>query len=418
MKDLSSVTVQMNHEEVAPGAIRQQVERIIASNSFRTSRRYPRFLQYIVEKSLSGESEGVKERLIGADVFERPFDYDVTSDPIVRVAAGEIRKRLAQYYVQEGHELELRIELPPGSYVPHFHWPRQAVAPEIPAAEVAEPDPTPNLENEIAVSLQPELSSVHPQRWTVLIWIAAAIFIVAGTGWWWFHLPASNHLDDLWAPIVENGTSTVLCVGDLNSVMDKVQPEEDEDLVSAQKLRNHVGPNDAGALARVAGLLGSKKRKFTVVLADSATLTDLHVAPAVLIGAFDNSWTQKLLADQRFQLVNDENTGIRKISDSQNPKRQDWEISAKTSVKRLDRDFALISRIVSPSTGQEELVLAGLGPYGTVAATEFVTDPIYFQEFLRKAPRGWVNHDLQIVIYTDVVNGRSGAPHVLDFVIR
>src|SRR5450755_4606955 len=62
------------------------------------------------------------------EVFGGDASYDTTSDPIVRVTAAEIRKRIAQYYQEPGHAAELRISLPPGSYVPHFDWPQAATS--------------------------------------------------------------------------------------------------------------------------------------------------------------------------------------------------------------------------------------------------------------------------------------------------
>ena len=63
-------------------------------------------------------------------VFHRPPDYDANADPIVRVTAGEIRKRIAQYYHEEDAAGEIQIDLRPGSYVPEFH-PVAFVATEI-----------------------------------------------------------------------------------------------------------------------------------------------------------------------------------------------------------------------------------------------------------------------------------------------
>jgi len=81
------------------------------------------FLRFVVEQTLAGKTEALKERTLGVDVFARPSHYDTNDDPIVRVTAGEIRKRIAQYYQEPGHEEELRIYLPLGSYVPHFFPP-------------------------------------------------------------------------------------------------------------------------------------------------------------------------------------------------------------------------------------------------------------------------------------------------------
>ena len=63
------------------------------------------------------------------EIFGRDAEYDTASDPIVRVTAAEIRKRVAQYYQDPTHDQELRIALPSRSYIPQFHWPKGAADP-------------------------------------------------------------------------------------------------------------------------------------------------------------------------------------------------------------------------------------------------------------------------------------------------
>src|SRR3974390_2737414 len=104
-------------------AIRDQLERILASPLFKNSKRYPNLLRFVVERALEGHADPLKERTLGIEVFGRAPDYDTNLDHIVRTTAGEIRKRIAQYYHEPGHESEIRIDLPLGSYVPEFNWP-------------------------------------------------------------------------------------------------------------------------------------------------------------------------------------------------------------------------------------------------------------------------------------------------------
>ena len=101
--------------------IRMQVERIVSSSHFSSSKRYPSLLRYVVEESLAGRTENLKERIVGIEVFSREPDYDTNDDHIVRNAASEVRKRLARYYQEVGLGDEIRIDLPPGKYVPIFH---------------------------------------------------------------------------------------------------------------------------------------------------------------------------------------------------------------------------------------------------------------------------------------------------------
>src|ERR1035438_4049524 len=115
---------------VDPAAVREELERILASPQFRNSKRHSCFLRYVVEETLRGEAGQLKERTVGVRVFGLEPGYDTSTNPVVRVSAGELRKRLLQYYHAPDHGGEPRIDLPPGSYVPEF-----APAP----AEAAEP---------------------------------------------------------------------------------------------------------------------------------------------------------------------------------------------------------------------------------------------------------------------------------------
>src|SRR5580698_11334519 len=102
------------------GLVRQHLKALTGSHAFAGSKRTQDFLQLIVEHALEGEVDSLRERMIGAEMFGRPIDYDTGSDSVVRVKATEVRKRLAQYYLETDEKTEVRIELPSGSYVPRF----------------------------------------------------------------------------------------------------------------------------------------------------------------------------------------------------------------------------------------------------------------------------------------------------------
>ena len=100
--------------------IREQLEIVLASPQFCNSKRYPALLSYIVEHALNGNTDSLKERSLGIEVFGRTPTYDTNSDTVVRYSAGEVRKRLALYYSEHGKDAAIRISLPAGSYVPEF----------------------------------------------------------------------------------------------------------------------------------------------------------------------------------------------------------------------------------------------------------------------------------------------------------
>src|SRR5437773_10436736 len=102
-------------------AIREHLSALLSSAAFAQVDRLKRFLRYVVEETVAGRNENLKEYSIGVEVFDREASFDPRTDPIVRVQARRLRARLARYYEDEGRRDEMRIELPKGSYAPEFH---------------------------------------------------------------------------------------------------------------------------------------------------------------------------------------------------------------------------------------------------------------------------------------------------------
>src|SRR5258706_12819799 len=111
---------QDSSRSIPTASIRVALGRVLHSQGFGASRRSQDFLRYVVERTLDGQADTLKERTIGTDVFGRLSGYDPSDDATVRVKAGEVRKRLGLYYATEGHADEIRIEMPAGTYVPEF----------------------------------------------------------------------------------------------------------------------------------------------------------------------------------------------------------------------------------------------------------------------------------------------------------
>ncbi len=133
---------------------RRQLERVLASPGFLRNERMSRFLRFLADRHLEGNDQQLKESVIAVEVFGRRTDHDPAQDSIVRTEAGRLRARLAEYYVGEGKDDPIVIELPKGGYIPAFQ----------------------------SRDGRPRGS----RRW---IWMAAAAVFVAalGIGWWLTH---------------------------------------------------------------------------------------------------------------------------------------------------------------------------------------------------------------------------------------
>ena len=101
-------------------SVNDQVARITKSPPLVSSPSLCRFLRYIVEETLAGRASGIKEQVLGLEVFDRGQDFNPRLDPIVRVQARNLRSRMAKYYEGPGQADPIRIELPKGTYIPVF----------------------------------------------------------------------------------------------------------------------------------------------------------------------------------------------------------------------------------------------------------------------------------------------------------
>ncbi len=148
---------------LSPDAIQAELERVLASRYFREAYRLNRFLRFIVEVTLRGEGATIKEYVLALEVFDSSPQFDTKADSKVRVQAGNLRNRLAEYYGAEGRGDPVRIEIPKGSYVPVF----SARPPEVAAVEAP----------------QPLRAKVARPRWPAVAGMAVLLLFVAAIGY-------------------------------------------------------------------------------------------------------------------------------------------------------------------------------------------------------------------------------------------
>ncbi len=134
-------------ESVTPGGISPPeviatLDKVVASPAFGRVERPARFLRHLVETTLAGESDRLKESVLGVEVFSRPASWDPRLDAVVRQEAARLRKRLTRYYETEGARDSIRIDLPVGGYVPVFSRAFQAIEPSE-AVDARPVDPPP-----------------------------------------------------------------------------------------------------------------------------------------------------------------------------------------------------------------------------------------------------------------------------------
>src|SRR4051794_5171240 len=115
-------------------SVRAQIDRLIQSKAFETSEVHRRLLQYLAEKSLTGEAERLKEYTIGLEAFAKPPSYDPKHDSIVRLQVGRVRQKLAAYYQTEAAGDAVLVSRPKGAFTLNFETFHPAEQPAPPAS--------------------------------------------------------------------------------------------------------------------------------------------------------------------------------------------------------------------------------------------------------------------------------------------
>ncbi len=407
-------------DELQTAAILRELDRILKSPSFRTSKRCQQFLSYVVQHSLEGETELLRERSIGAELFQRPISYATGEDGVVRVLASEVRKRLTQYYHERAGSSQVRIELPVGSYGPEFHW-----NPDAPPMDLETPR---RAENRNKLWL---LTVTALGLGLVLVLVVVTTHVRSGR-------PRESALDQFWSPVFATSQPVLICLAkpvlyrpspDLYQRYSKTHPEAfqteverwnellpldpDEKLVWRDVIpfpEFGVAVGDAHVAARLSALFARINKPSQVRIGNNYSFQDLRNSPAVLVGAFNNRWTLQMTANLRFAFTED-NKGPLRIQEQSPPGRAWYPRWAPHG--RATEDFAVVTRLLDSKTGQLLITAAGVAANGTQAAGEFVSSEDSLAECLRTAPPDWQKKNLQVVVQTTVIDSVAGPPRVV-----
>ncbi len=406
--------------------VRDQLERVLDDPHFKGSKRYTRFLRFVVEETLSGNSDGIKERSLGIAVFDRLVDYDTNSDSIVRVAASEVRKRLAQYYDSPGRDQELRIELPPGSYTAEFRLGRHHNGE---ASNVVENYGSPSLESESVIRAEVTSDRSDTQfgvrsnqrtlNRTLIYTLVLAAACLGGAllerlvPW----PPAEPEaLSFLWGPVVEKTDSVLICVGQVSAQYLRATSESAQTAAPTETLfaPDILLTRDATSATKVSAVIGRMGGSPRMLGAAATNFTDLQTTSGVLLGAFNNPWTLRLQAPLRYRFVRNAIDQTFSIVDTKHPDSRLYQIDRSKPYNQSTQDYGIVARFLSPTTERETVIIAGIGANGTLAATSMATDERFFGELVRSAGKNAAKKNIEILVTTQIIENRTGPPKVLD----
>jgi hypothetical protein len=398
----------MGIEEPGSDEVRAGLNRVLASPEFRSSQRACDFLRYVVEATLSGGADHLKERTIGMDVFGRSAAFEPSDDSSVRVKAGDVRKRLAVYYASpQGSGEPIHIDLPVGSYIPQFHRCEQR-------SEPAPPTVTAEGATDGLNDLSRRKDSGHSLLQRRLLMASVLALILIGGAATYNHLrsPALPPiLAQFWAPVLKSSSPSLILVTPV-PIYSRQKPlseglPEGKDFLEVPN--QYIAVGDLQAEVRIAEFLNQARRPARIIVGDGAGFADLRKSPAILVGFSYNRW-KDLNYDSLYSIDPDNEVffGILKHGAETN-----WRINVHPDNPNLDEDYAIVSRIFDRDTGQVLVQVSGISHFGTEEAAELITDAKLLEQALHDAPPGWQTKNIQIVLHVRVISKAPAAPTVV-----
>jgi hypothetical protein len=416
----------LSPDESAKRAILFELERVLGSQAFRSSDRSRQFLAYVVRNSLAGNIDNLKERSIGVEVFRRKADYATGEDPVVRISAGEVRKRLEQYYGSAPPDTTLRIEIPRGSYAPEFRWtsraesghgsdtpdgqletqpgnPGFASIPELPPAIRETPKPSPN---------------VHRINFGLLIAVPIIITLMFGCLFTWIQLRSLHRslsgwkykpaMRALWSEFLDSNLETDVVTEDSSYLLLQTISKQRfslQDYLDQDYVSRIQGQNSSDDLRTALGLIATKDlgRADDIKLVQRIVALDplgsrLHTYGAraytpglasvdnmiVVGGQLSNPWAE--LSDNRMNFISDSKdvNAAQTVIKNRMPAPGEQEIYAPISSEKPTIEYCSVAYLPTPNRHGRILAIEGTSWVATDAGVEFLLSEDQLSAFQQK----------------------------------
>jgi hypothetical protein len=368
-----------------PELFREELNRILSSETLRSSESLRRLLGYLGEAYLSGASKQLKEYSIGRDVMGKPEDYDPRVDASVRVQIGKLRQRLEQYYREEGAGAPAQITLPKGHFELGFEQRRGGA---------------------------PAQAGVAPWwRWAALVSaLAAAVAGIWGAaGWRRLGEPAAavqawhNEMKEFWGSFLENPRPTMVVLGSPLFVrfhhhyfrnpwaneweeVERVVPLEELKRLLASpsppsETRRWAPLGEALAAFRLATVLSPVKRDLVIKRSTTLAWEDVKTNNMIFLGP--RKFNQQLVDLPVAQDFVIEGGGVKNLR-PKTGELAEYRRDSPPEVEEIPEDYSVVTRIRGVEGWGEILVLESSSTEGTLAAAEYVTHAAQLRELLGK----------------------------------
>lgn len=385
----------MLYASIETREFQEALDTLLNSPTFERAERLKRFLSFVCNLVLAGRSDEINEHLIGIEVFDRKADYTPSEDSIVRRQAHALRKKLEEYYLHEGRDSRVRIELPLGHYAATFHWMEEP--------ETFEPTPA-------AVSPTPLVTS-RLSHWAIGALIAAGVGLFL-FGWLAGHASKTSapmsSLSDLspsmrliWRSWLGDTSGVTICLTTPKTIVVKYYPEQHPDRAPEQQipaeslealhLRQFFGfptggeiteypsigqakMGEAVAAVRLASLLASRHIPIKVQHSSSLGWDQVRNENLIVFGHSESTpWIDRLTAGYPVRTQPSLGALPRRIT-------VEHPTANERSVYSMNEDhpghmYVLISMLPGIDGQHRLLIVSGLSGMATQFGAEFLTVP-------------------------------------------
>jgi hypothetical protein len=433
-------------DPVRVGLLRAHLEEVIHGEVFGGSPRSQQFLRHAVEKSIKGDFESLKERVIGVELFGRSPSYDKGEDAIVRVTASDVRKRLSQHYGQQGDGSEFRIGIPPGSYIPEISWtpragsiPHAAAAP-LPELEAAEPT-LPSHASQAGVHL------LFRDRWIAYL-VSAVLCLVAGSFWAGYRAHRTESPQAIpailpWSAVIGTEHTLQIIASDPDFATEQDITEHSSSLsdyasekyipdssMLSPKIRDfclkylqgsRADAIDLQIVAEIVSLVKPSGQKLAIRSARHVRLDDFHTDDDfILLGSpLSDPWVEMFSEQLDFRFVFADKSSLQQIENA-HPRGKELKIYQPVgrgfeTGSQIGTSFAIVAFVQNPHHRGHVLILAGTGAEATGAAAQFVLNRSELPKLLM-ACVGPPNEPLQsfeVLLKDNTLNGSTAKTEVV-----
>jgi hypothetical protein len=383
---------------------------VASSKTFSRSELLPRFLLYVCAQQLAGNGHEITEQRIGIEVFQRPRGYNPGEDNIVRNYARLLRKRLSDYFENEGARHTLRIEIPRGGYVPHFHRGlkdagnhlRVSLQERSQTDEPAAAPFTPDMADEI---IQASKTNHFAKRsaWVISLLLAAVIGCSVGALWSHNKEKSKAPAHALWTQLFQQNRNLMIVppdsgLGILQNVTEQPVTLEDyasgkylnadiavtglaldnENDLRKQRYTSMVGLKIATSLLQLPEFISNRSE-----IRDARDMSpeDFKNSNVILIGSVHtNPWVVLFEKNLNFKLVYTNKVDQSYIM-NEAPIAGEQKIYRNGTNEKDNRTYGVIDYVANLHGNGHVLIIQGLN----MAATQAAAETLFTQEAIRPA---------------------------------